>query len=125
MSNASRHFSPCRTESGMPAGARRARIVAVASGVAARASSQRSGTNSRQFSGQEAVSVTAETDTPTWQLPTLPSVPEYCRATLGEAAPSLTNPGVIDPPRLRGDPLHRPGGQPLAHRLHRPGGGGD
>src|SRR5205085_2020984 len=42
--------------------------------------------------GQEAVSVTAQIDTPIWQLPTLPSVPEYCRATPGEAVPSLTKP---------------------------------
>jgi hypothetical protein len=30
--------------------------------------------------------------TPIWQLPTLPSVPEYCRATQGDAVPSLANP---------------------------------
>jgi hypothetical protein len=76
----------------MPARVRRARIAAAASGAAARASSQRSGTNSRQSSGQEAVSVTAETDTPIWQFATLPSVPEYCRATPGEAVPSLGKP---------------------------------
>jgi hypothetical protein len=33
-----------------------------------------------------------EIDTPIWQLATLPSVPEYCRATPGEAAPSLGKP---------------------------------
>jgi hypothetical protein len=76
----------------MPARRRRSRIAAAASGVAARASSQRSGRNSRQDSGQEAASVTAEIDTPIWQLPTLPSVPEYCRATPGEAVPSLPKP---------------------------------
>jgi hypothetical protein len=48
--------------------------------------------NNRQFSGQDAASVTAQIETPIWQLPTLPSVPEYCRATPGEARPSLGNP---------------------------------
>src|SRR3954452_12868112 len=76
----------------MPARARRAAITAAASGVAAPASSQLVGRNSRQDSGQEAASVTAQTLTPIWQLPTLPNVPEYCRATPGEATPSLTNP---------------------------------
>ena len=70
-----------------------ARIAAASSGVIAPASSQPAGRNSRQDSGQEAASVTACTETPIWQLPTLPSVPEYCRATPGEAVPSLTNPG--------------------------------
>src|SRR3954465_2399797 len=117
----------------MPARSRRSRIAAAASGVAAQASSQRSGRNSRQDSGQDAVSVTAEIDTPTWQLPTLPSVPEYCRATPGEAVPSLTKPvsstthacGPITPTAWRPHPPARPGGQPLPHRLHRPGGGGE
>lgn len=30
--------------------------------------------------------------TPIWQLPVLPNVPEYWRATHGEAVPSLGNP---------------------------------
>ena len=30
--------------------------------------------------------------TPTWQLPILPRVPEYCRATHGDALPSFGNP---------------------------------
>ena len=76
----------------MPARSRRCRATAAASGLMAQASSQRSGRNSRQFSGQDATSVTAEIDTPTWQLPTLPSVPEYCRATPGEAVPSFGKP---------------------------------
>jgi hypothetical protein len=63
--------------------ARRARITAAASSSAASVSSQPGGRNNRQDSGQDAVSVTAQTLTPTWQLPTLPSVPEYCRATPG------------------------------------------
>ena len=36
--------------------------------------------------------MTALTDTATRQLPTLPRVPEYCRATPGEDLPSLANP---------------------------------
>ena len=36
--------------------------------------------------------MTAQIDTPIWQLATLPSVPEYCRATPGEALPSLGKP---------------------------------
>ena len=48
--------------------------------------------NSRQSSGAEPVSVTACTLTAIWQLPTLPSVPEYCRATHGDAVPSLAKP---------------------------------
>jgi hypothetical protein len=40
-------------------------------------SSQDSGRNSRQSSGQLACSVTALTDTPSWQVAVLPSVPEY------------------------------------------------
>jgi hypothetical protein len=55
-------------------------------------SSQRSGTNSRQSSGHEACSVTALTDTPSWQLAVLPSVPEYCRCTPTEHVPSLGKP---------------------------------
>lgn len=55
-------------------------------------SSQDSGTNSRQSSGQEACSVTALTDTPSWQLAVLPSVPEYCRCTPTEQSPSLGKP---------------------------------
>ena len=35
---------------------------------------------------------TACTDTPSWQLPILPSVPEYCRLTPGESLPSLGKP---------------------------------
>ncbi len=30
--------------------------------------------------------------TPIWQLPTWPRVPDYCRATPGEARPSLGKP---------------------------------
>jgi hypothetical protein len=76
----------------MPARARRPRIAEACPSTVASASSQLAGRNSRQFNGQDEVSVTAETETPIWQLPTLPSVPEYCRATPGEAVPSLTNP---------------------------------
>ena len=55
-------------------------------------SSQRSGRNSRQSSGQLACSVTALTDTPSWQLAVLPSVPEYWRCTPTEWSPSLGKP---------------------------------
>lgn len=48
--------------------------------------------NRRQSSGQEAASVAACTDTAIWQLPILPSVPEYCRATPGDAVPTFGNP---------------------------------
>jgi len=54
--------------------------------------SQDSGTNSRQSSGQLACSVTALTDTPSWQLAVLPSVPEYWRCTPTEWSPSLGKP---------------------------------
>src|SRR5690606_7115033 len=63
-----------------------------AAASSARASSQLSGTNSRQFTAAEAVSVTMCTLTPTWQLVTLPAVPVYCRATHGDRLPSLSNP---------------------------------
>lgn len=75
--------------------ARRARTAAAASSsppASAVAGSQRAGTNRRQSSGAEAVSVAACTLTAIWQFPTFPSVPEYCRATPGEAVPSLGNP---------------------------------
>jgi hypothetical protein len=55
-------------------------------------SSQASGTNSRQSSGQEAGSVIALTDTPSWQLARLPSVPQYWRCTPTEQLPSLGKP---------------------------------
>jgi hypothetical protein len=60
--------------------------------VAIAASSQDSGKNSRQFSGQLACSQTALTDTPSWQLAVLPSVPEYWRCTPTEHGPSLGKP---------------------------------
>jgi hypothetical protein len=66
MSSTSRHFGRCRTLAGTWQAARR--VVS---------SSQDSGRNSRQSSRQLACSVTALTDTPSWQLAVLPSVPEY------------------------------------------------
>jgi len=51
--------------------------------------SQLSGRNSRQSSGQEAWSVAAWIDTPTWQLATLPSAPQYWGATPTEWRPNL------------------------------------
>jgi hypothetical protein len=50
------------------------------------------GRNSRQSNGQLACSVTALTDTPSWQLAVLPSVPEYWRCTPTEQVPSLGKP---------------------------------
>jgi hypothetical protein len=44
-------------------------------------SSQAAGRKRRQVSGQLAASEAAETETLIWQLPTLPSVPEYWRST--------------------------------------------
>jgi hypothetical protein len=55
-------------------------------------SSQEAGQNSRQFAATDAVSVTSCTLTPIWQLAVLPNVPEYCRATHGEAVPSFGKP---------------------------------
>ena len=46
----------------------------------------------RQSSGHDAASLAALIDTPTWQLSTRPSVPEYWRATPTEKRPFLTNP---------------------------------
>jgi hypothetical protein len=60
--------------------------------VAIASSSQRSGTNSRQSNGHEACSVIALTDTPSWQLAVLPSVPQYWRCTPTEHGPSLGKP---------------------------------
>src|SRR5688500_19431426 len=67
-------------------------LAALTAAGPALAVSQDSGRNNRQSSGQEAVSVTACTLTPIWQLATLPSVPEYCRATPGELLPSFGKP---------------------------------
>jgi hypothetical protein len=83
MSNTSRHFGRWCTPWGRWQAARR---------VAMAASSQLSGTNSRHERGQEACSVTALTDTPSWQLAVLPSVPEYWRCTPTEHLPSLGKP---------------------------------
>ena len=48
--------------------------------------------NNAQLIAAEAQSVTACTLTPTWQFPTLPSAPEYMRATPGESDPFLGKP---------------------------------
>ncbi len=56
------------------------------------AGSQDSGTNSRQATGQDAVSVTMLTDMAIWQLVTFPAVPVYWRATHGDAVPHLSSP---------------------------------
>ena len=76
----------------MRACARRRRARAAATGSASAVSSQLSGQNSRQSAAHEACSFTRCTLTAIWQLATLPSVPEYCRATHGEAVPSLGKP---------------------------------
>ncbi len=76
----------------MRACSRRRRARAAWAGSASAASSQLSGQNSRQSAAHDAPSFTRCTLTPTWQLATLPSVPEYCRATHGEAVPSFGKP---------------------------------
>ena len=76
----------------MPARSRRRRAAAAAAGSASAASSQLSGQNSRQSAAHDARSFTRCTLTPIWQFAVLPSVPEYCRATHGDAVPSLGNP---------------------------------
>jgi hypothetical protein len=48
--------------------------------------------NSRQSIGQEACGLAAEIETPTWQLPTLPSAPQYWRATPTDLFPNLGKP---------------------------------
>ena len=76
-------------------------------------SSQAFGRNNRQSIAADAQSVTACTLTPTWQFPTLPSDPEYMRATPGESAPSFGNP-VSSTTKARG-PMNS-----SAHRATRP-----
>src|SRR5579859_609471 len=76
----------------MPASARRARTAAALAASVIVVSSQDAGQNSRQFAASDAVSVASWTLTPIWQLPVLPRVPEYCRATHGDATPSFGNP---------------------------------
>ena len=92
ISSASRHFSRCRMSPGMRACSRRRRTRAAATGSSSALSSQLCGQNSRQSAAHEARSFTRCTLTPTWQLPVLPSVPEYCRATHGDASPSFGKP---------------------------------
>src|SRR5262249_60838402 len=75
-----------------PAGARRWRTVGGVAASSIVVSSQDAGQNSRQFAAREAVSVTSWMLTPIWQLAVLPRVPEYWRATQGEAVPSLGKP---------------------------------
>src|SRR5579859_2324555 len=76
----------------MPASARRAWTAAALAVSVIVDSSQDAGQNRRQFAASDAVSVTICTLTPIWQLPVLPRVPEYWRATHGEAVPSFGNP---------------------------------
>lgn len=96
MSRAGRHFGRCRSSAGIPARRRAAtasRSSVCSSGPSGpHVSSQLSGQTSRQSSGQDAASVTACTVTPIWQLATLPRLPDYCRATPGQARPSLGKP---------------------------------
>jgi hypothetical protein len=81
MSSASCHLGRCRTRSGTWQAERRSASA-----------SQRSGRNNRQSKGQLACSVTALTETPSWQLAVLPSVPQYWRCTPTERSPSLGKP---------------------------------
>jgi hypothetical protein len=57
--------------------------------------------------------------------PTLPSNPEYMRATPGEPTPSLGKPGVVDDVGARVDKLLRPPRHPPANLAVVPGRGGD
>ena len=52
--------------------------------------------------------MTACTLTPIWQFPTLPSDPEYIRATPGESVPSFGNPVSSIDQRPRVDELLPP-----------------
>lgn len=54
--------------------------------------SQLPGRKRRQFTAAEAPLETRCSETPAWQLVTLPAVPVYCRATQADASPSLRNP---------------------------------
>ena len=92
MSSARRHFSRCRISSPIPVRARFARTWAARSASLIVVSSHDAGQNSRQSAARDAVSVASCTLTPIWQLPVLPRVPEYCRATHGDAVPSFGNP---------------------------------
>ena len=101
------------------------------SAAARRSSHHSSGRYSRQPSGSVPRSPTACTLTVIWQLPILPSVPEYWRFTPGECLPSLTIPvssttqattPISRRHPLRAGPhqqLRLPGrvGQKLLHRL--------
>src|SRR6266545_4881269 len=103
MSKASCHLGRCRWSAGTWALRRRSASP-----------SQLSGRNSRQSSGQEAWSVAAWIDTPTWQLATLPSAPQYWVATeLGEGS-------VVDDPRGRLDGRGHALSESAAHRRRVP-----
>jgi hypothetical protein len=80
------------------------------------------GRNSRHEGGQEAWSVTAWTDTPTWQLATFPSAPQSWEATPHRPAAKLGECGVIDHPGGRDDRGGHALGQPPAYRHRVPGG---
>jgi len=92
MSSASRHFPRWRTSPGIPARCRRRAAPAAATGSASAWSSRLAGQNSRQSAAHDAASFTRCTLTATWQFAVLPSVPEYCRATHGDAVPSFGKP---------------------------------
>lgn len=89
MSRASCHFSTWPVSSGMPQDLRRAVLAGSAFGEAG---SQDAGRNSRQSTAAEAWSEARWSETPTWQLVTLPAVPVYCRDTHAEAVPFLRKP---------------------------------
>jgi hypothetical protein len=75
----------------MRACSRRRAARAAATGSSSAWSSQDCGQNSRQSAAQEARSFTRCTLTPIRQPAVLPKVPEYCRATHGDADPSSGN----------------------------------
>jgi hypothetical protein len=89
MSIPRRHFSWWTASAGIAALRRRSSTVGAA---ALLAGSQDSGTNNRQSTGHDAVSVTRFKLTPIWQLVTFPAVPVYCRATPTDAVPHLSQP---------------------------------
>ncbi len=89
MSRASCHFSTCPR----PAGIRqRTRRDTFTGSAFSEAGSQDLGRNSRQSTAAEAWSAARCSETPTWQLVTLPAVPVYCLDTHAGASPSLRKP---------------------------------
>ena len=83
-------------------------------------SSQDSGRTAASSIATDAASVTACTLTPIWQFPTLPSVPEYIRATPGESDAVLREAAVVDDVGLRVDDIIGPPGHVASEPRHDP-----